>query len=199
MPPRADMTARVPTPNATGLPDPTRGSGPQRDILVPMTSRHNMRPAFTTGGADILWTSGLGDCIAIATWDMVTGERSLTHPNAGDVAGTGWADALAERINHNTIVIVANGTNSLNPSYFQDADFARVKNEVKAAMRRAGKRDPQFWMYHTREPSPRPRNLQMHSFVMYANGVFGRIGDGNTAVPGVTIVKEPATVRGPTR
>lgn len=177
--PAPGMNAAMPTTSRKGLPDPTVGRGPQRAYLVPTTFPHNMHPAWNPNGADVLWTMGLSDCVAVATWHIPTGRRSLTHPNAGDVTAA-WASELAMGIDDKTVVIIANGTNQLNPVVFQSGDFARISNAIKQAMRAQNKRNPQFWMYFT---PGNPAGVRMDTFVMYANGMYGRIGNTNTDVP----------------
>ena len=177
------MDAVAPTASARALSDPTVGSGPPRAIPVAMTSRHNMAPTVTQNGADVLYTSGLGDCVAIATFHPATGTRTLTHPNAGDVTPA-WASTLAGMIDSTTYVIIANGTNQISPQVFRSNDFTRICTAISTAMQARGKSNPRFVMYHTPDLGrPQVSGVRMDTFVMYANGVYGRIGNTTVNVP----------------
>ena len=184
------MNNRIPVASAVGLPSPSvEAPGiPRRDVNVPMSSRGNMHPTWIENGADVLWTTGLSDCVAVATWDKTTGKRSLTHPNAGDVTEA-WASELVRGLTQDTIVIIANGTGQSSSAYFHEhGDFANIKAKIIAAL--GTKPKPKFWMYFTPQPKTVARGLMMHSFVMYANGVFGRIGPTDVAVPHNDIIVE---------
>lgn len=187
-------------PRAT-YPGPTP---PDRDVNpVPMSSATNVRPTWTANAADIIWTVGLGDCVAIATWNMATCHRSLTHAQAGIVTDA-WADELARGIDGRTVVIVANGDTTSNPSVFQSMVFNDIKAKIdgaltrKAARTKTQKAQPQYWMYFTSgvKPAGAPADLMLGSFMILSDGTFGRAGGpasiaAKIQVPAATLVKEP--------
>jgi len=177
---------------------------PDRDVPpVPMSSANNVHPTWTTHGADIIWTIGLGDCVAIATWNMETCQRSLTHALAGIVTDA-WADELARGIDGKTVVIVANGDNTRDPTVFRDMVFHDVKTKIEGAMTRKAARtktpkaQPQYWMYFTSgvKPAKAPTDLMLGSFMILSDGSFGRTGGpasiaANIQIPEVMLLKEP--------
>ena len=172
---------------------------PDNATHVNMSRLDNIRPTWVRDKTTAIWTTGLSDCVAVATYNMKTHFRSLTHLPGGQFTA-GWAQELAGDIDKYTIVIVANGTAALALDRFHDSVFVPIMNVLKLAL--GGRVAAQYWMYCTPEamggPARPPNDMMMHSFVLLPDGTFGRAG-GPASVKAqwpVTKVQDPV-VRDP--
>ena len=147
---------------------------------VKMSRTDNIRPTWVKDKKTAIWTTGLSDCVAVATYNMKTQFRSLTHLPGGQF-NAGWAQELAADIDKYTIVIVANGTAAIGLDRFHDSVFVPIMKAIQKAL--SGKAAAQYWMYFTplamADPAPpagQVDDMMMHSFVLLPNGTFGRAG-----------------------
>jgi hypothetical protein len=170
---------------------------PSNATLVSMSRLDNIRPTWVKDKTTAIWTKGLSDCVAVATYNMKTHFRSLTHLPGGQFT-PGWAQELAAGIDKYTIVIVVNGTAALNLDRFHDSVFVPIMNAIKTALKGVA---AQYWMYCTPLAMAGPgqsNDMMMDSFVLLPDGTIGRAG-GPTSVTAkrlVTKVQDPV-VRDP--
>ncbi|MCJ1278144.1 hypothetical protein MMC21_005959 [Puttea exsequens] len=91
-------------PSETALPRPTKGTE------VPMSyAALGLRPTSPEKPTSSLWTQYIADCCAIATYDPISGERTLIHLPGGDTNAAYFQVLAGYLSTTSTIIIVAGG------------------------------------------------------------------------------------------
>src|ERR1700733_2341543 len=108
-------------------------------IEVAMSNPTTITPTVCEpGNNQALWTSGLGDCSGIATFDLVTGKRTLTHIAGSDTTtDLRFFPALARELHpeNETDFIIVQGdiTGAHGISMFKDHCMGEIDQAMKAA------------------------------------------------------------------
>jgi hypothetical protein len=138
---------------------------------VPMSSLNSIEPTQSEGD-ETLWTTGMSDCCAVATFDRDTAKRTLCHL-PGSNPSAGFFAALADIIQENTVVIVAAGSSSTF-DFFSGNLVPLFKDGIINAMQSAGKDTRKLLVtgFHTEDDAS--QNMQEGSFVIEGDGTYGR-------------------------
>jgi hypothetical protein len=148
------------------------GTGlPMQGTEVQMSPWNSVEPTVSEGD-ETLWTTGMSDCCAVATFDRDNAKRTLCHL-PGSYPQPEFFATLANIIELNTTVIVAAGSSSTF-NYFADNLVPTFKAALIDAMQNANKDTSNLRVvgFHTEDDAN--NGMQEGSFVMKANGDYGR-------------------------
>lgn len=139
---------------------------------VQMSPPWNIIKPTVSEGDETLWTTGMSDCCAVATFDRDNAKRTLCHLPGSD-PNPGFLAALADIIKPNTTVIVAAGSSSTF-DFFAGNLVPTFREALINAVQKANKDTSNLRVigFHTEDDAK--NGMQEGSFVMEANGDYGR-------------------------
>lgn len=145
-------------------------------IEVAMSNQTTITPTVCEpDNNQALWTSGLGDCSGIATFDLETGKRTLTHIAGSDTTtDPGFFRALARQLDpeHETAFIVVQGENTgeFLIGRFKNNCLDKIQEAMMAEYPTLAFYVPNCIIFST---STSDGSLIKNSFVLMANGQYG--------------------------
>jgi hypothetical protein len=123
-------------------------------------------------GDETLFTRNMADCIAIATFDRETGQRTMTHLS-GRIANDVYYERMAGLISPKTTVIVACGFNG-GQEFFEEDEVPPIREKLENAMKQAGHPINELEWLTLWSPA-NPPGLVGGTLVLQADGQYGRI------------------------
>lgn len=161
-----------------GFPQPTAG-------YVEMSPLHRIE-ATTTNKNEPLWTQYMDSCITVATYSPDTKLRSLSHLPGGQYEPL--ISQLADIIDESTLVIFTNGTSGSKRwlKDLHDSMMTAIENELHTR----GKEGGVYRVYYTEPDEDKANGLVAGTFLLEADGRYGRIqaqqgqGQGETSSRG---------------